>query len=75
MPNSTTLPNMFQTLVPITLNTLYDGTYTQAYSNYFIIGNTNTVRTTNGMVIFRQGSNNYIRVVNTNINNIEAFKT
>lgn len=76
MPSSTTLPNMFQISTNINLSKYgSDGSNSKALSNYFINGNTQNVRTTDGFVLFTQSNVNYIRIVNTNISTVADFKT
>lgn len=76
MPSSTTLPNMFQISTNINLSKYgSDGSNAKALSNYFINGNTQNVRTTDGFVLFTQSNVNYIRIVNTNISTVADFKT
>lgn len=76
MPNNTTLPNMFQISTNINLSKYgSDGSNAKALSNYFINGNTQNVRTTDGFVLFTQSNVNYIRIVNTNISTVADFKT
>ena len=76
MPNSTTLPNMFQISTNINLSKYgSDGSNAKSLSNYFINGNTQNVRTTDGFVLFIQSNVNYIRIVNTNISTVDLLKT
>ena len=76
MPNSSTLPNMFQISINIDFSKYgLVGNNGKALSNYFVHGNTQTVRTTNGFVLFIQNNVNYIRIVNTNITTVADFKS
>lgn len=76
MPNSSTLPNMFQISINIDFSKYgLVGNNGKALSNYFVHGNTETVRTTNGFVLFIQNNVNYIRIVNTNITTVTDFKS
>lgn len=76
MPNGSTLPNMFQISINIDFSKYgLVGNNRKALSNYFVHGNTQTVRTTNGFVLFIQNNVNYIRIVNTSITTVADFKS
>lgn len=76
MPNSSALPNMFQISVNLDFsNYRLAGNGATALSNYFVNGDTQTVRTTDGFVLFNQNNVNYIRIVNTNITTVADFKS